>query len=172
MHSIEIESNDVARWEAVRAALARELTPRTEQEVEEEEEIARAFYGMHAGEAEQKQKQPEAAKAQPEPSLKCPSCFGTNLCIDDDLDAMCLDCDEYWALQDEPKPEDVSTGSEAAILRFRQAWNCIDTLVRSTVTRLDSPPDVLTLAYRQFTDWSVQAQMCDLGASEADYYST
>ena len=58
-----------------------------------------------------------------------------------------------------------------AILRFRQAWNCIDKLARITVARLDDPTDILTLSYHQFKDWCVQAQLCYLGASEADYYS-
>ena len=84
---------------------------------------------------------------------------------------MCLDCGESWELQNEPEPEEETTGSEFAILRFRQAWNCIDKLARITVARLDDPTDILTLSYHQFKDWCVQAQLCYLGASEADYYS-
>lgn len=147
--------------------MARELTPRTAQETEEEERAERAFWGMDEGDSEHKPS--EAVHERPNASFVCPTCMGTNLDVDDDLDVLCGDCGEYWVLEHGPVCNTSSDEEAEAINFFRMAWKRVDRLARSTIAQLDAT-DALTLAYRQFTDWCVQAQLCDLGHLPRDYY--
>jgi len=95
-YSIEVANNDAGAWAAVRESLYSTIRPHTEQELQEEQDVANEFfYGPDYTVCPSGATQQTVTTKRTRSRIVCPGCGGTNLDIEEGVDVMCNDCGWY-----------------------------------------------------------------------------